>query len=243
MPYFLNPPHCEHYHAEWEDYLEHAKSVHGIYELFGNNLSHHLEVKALATISIAARLISAADELGENSGWKIMFIETLSLLFPMIELIGHARLASRISNENLGAGIEWLLDPKVPASGNNLEKIKSDNRRLTSLVNHMEVHSHGPQVRELFFIRNYFLHGLKNHKENSVSMADILNFELAQSIIPEAKNGLVIYWNQLRNDDGKQGWLSRLANADIEPLIIQGSTYFEKGYIDPFLISWIGISL
>lgn len=156
------------------------------------------------------------------------------ILFPMIELVGHARVGT--NGNNLGAGIEWLLDPSSSPSGMSKTELIRDQRIIRSLEPFMQVHQQGPQVRDLFFIRNYFFHGLKSHRDPYVSMANILNFRLPQAIAKQAEIGIKIYWGQLKKDDGSQGWVVRLAHADIGPVVIQGSELFDFGLIDPDIV-------
>jgi hypothetical protein len=47
------------------------------------------------------------------------------------------------------------------------------------------------------------------------------------------------YWKQLKEDDGDQKWVERLARADIRPLKIQGSGVFEAGLIDPNIVDYL----
>jgi hypothetical protein len=74
---------------------------------------------------MARRWVRAVYQLARANGeeWKLIFVETTSLLFPMIELVGHARLDDREAKAayqkkevpvvaNLWAGFHWLRDPK-----------------------------------------------------------------------------------------------------------------------------------
>jgi hypothetical protein len=204
-----------------------------------SGLDHHLEAKSLAIFSIAKRSIDAAFNLAkaEDNNWRLVFVEASMVLFPMIELLGHARLG--LNGNNIGAGIEWLLDPSSPPSGMDKNTLKNDHRIVQSLEQYMEVHTIGPEVRDLFFIRNYFLHGLKSHHDPNISIADILDFELPLAIAKQADFGLKKYWNQLKEDNGSLGWIERLAQSDICPVVIQGSGLFDYGLIDPGIVEYL----
>ena len=48
------------------------------------------------------------------------------------------------------------------------------------------------------------------------------------------------YWKLLKQDNGNQGsWLDRLAQADIQPLKIQGSVDFEHGLVDLDIVDYL----
>jgi hypothetical protein len=122
-------------------------------------------------------------ELAEcsNNRWENIFIEAMILLYPMLELIGHARLGLGGSNASLYAGIEWLRDGgNIPAVQDDSSVIMSDHRAIQALAS-------SPSMRDIFSIRQYFLHGLKSPAtarslENS-SMEDILNYRLPDELI------------------------------------------------------------
>ena len=103
----------------------------------------------------------------------------------------------------------------------------------------MEHHSQGPQVSDLFFLRNYYLHGLKEHSDPTITIADIINAELPYAITQQAETAMRAYWNQLLQDDGSHGWIERLVNADIHPFVIQGSELFEAGLVDPDIVDYL----
>ena len=92
------------------------------------------------------------------------------------------------------------------------------------------------QIGHLVSLRHYLLHGSKNAK---VPIQDIINYELPGFIIEKAQPAMSDYWKQLRQDDGNQYWLERLARADIRPLQIQGSGLFEKGLVDPDIVDYL----
>jgi hypothetical protein len=170
--------------------------------------------------------------------WKLIFVEATSLLFPIVELIGEARRDKGVSSSALGAGIQWLRDPSDLSPAQTTNDVKIDSRRLDTLVPYMS-QTQGPQVSELFFIRNYFLHGLKSHHDPIVSIADLMNFELPRAIAIYCETAMREYWQQLKQDDGSRGWVSRLAQADIHPFPIQGSEVFEAGLVDPDIVDYL----
>jgi hypothetical protein len=99
----------------------------------------------------------------------------------------------------------------------------------------------GPEVRELYHLRNYFIHGLRNSDDTHFDIGSVqsfMNYELPFAVIKQAKLGLAIYWNQLRNLDrhGSTEWIIRLSEADIYPFGILGSEIYDKGLIDPTII-------
>ena len=213
MSYFQQDLQCKPVHSEWSDLVEFIRHE---WKPKHRNILNHLEfpidVKALSVFSIARRLIMSAEELGENQ-WPKKFIGTMMILFPMIELVGHARVGPASGYDqtetNLGAGIEFLLDPETTPRPLSQKSLKTDYRRLDKLVQYMDHHKEGPRVSDLFFIRNYFLHGVKSHKDKNSSMEDMMNFELPKAIVPRAEYCLKIYWKQLKQDDGKKGWVKR----------------------------------
>jgi hypothetical protein len=244
MSYFQQDKHCGVHHPKWINLVE---FIHLNWEPMRWNMLDRLEfaveAKALAVFSIARRLITSAEELGQNQ-WKKKFIGTMMMLFPMIELIGHSRIGLASAGDdqfesNLGAGIELLLDPAIISHSRAKDSLKNDHRRLDKLAHYMDEHSDGPQISDIFFIRNYFLHGLKSHHDQHSSMEDMMNYELPKAIVPRANFCLKTYWKQLKEDDGNQEWLQRLADADIEPFIIQGSELFDAGLIDPNIVSYL----
>jgi len=201
------------------------------------DIRHPIEAKALAIVSIARRMTCSAWRLGNEIGWKKVFVETSSILFPMLELVGFARLGEGSSDQCLVAGSEWLLDTEIfPQVSLNP---RGDDRELISLVPFMKDHSSGPRISNLIHLRNYYLHGLKNVRDTSVNIADIVNYEIPLAICQLAVSNIKIYWEQLRNDNGSHGWVDRLGQAEIQPFVIQGSNAFEQGLIDPEILDWL----
>jgi hypothetical protein len=80
---------------------------------------------------------------------------------------------------------------------------------------------------------------LKNVNDPTVSIADIINYELPNAITMESITNLIVYWEQIKTDDGTKGWVDRLANANIQPFVIQGSGIFEQGLVDPDILDWL----
>jgi len=80
---------------------------------------------------------------------------------------------------------------------------------------------------------------LKSHRDPSVSIADLMNYELPRAIAIYSETAMREYWRQLKQDDGTHEWIARLAQADIHPFPIQGSKYFEAGLIDPEIVEYL----
>jgi hypothetical protein len=252
---------CLYYQPEWEAVVGQIKdwpSDFGYRDCqrrdyqwpLPRQISHHLEAKALGILTMARRLVRAAYGLAHCAeDWHLIFVEATILLFPMIELVGHARLEAgqvkeaygkdEVNVANLWAGARWLLDPEeLPQVKDNC--LKHDSDRLDVLLAHMQPErTRGPEIRELIFTRNYFLHGSKAWDGLKVHMPDVLNYELPKAIADRAQEVMPIYWRQLRRDDGSEGWLRRLANADIRPFVIQGSGVFEEGLVDPDIVDYL----
>jgi len=223
-----------YYSIEWERLMEYLKGRSDFCDI-----EHEIEAKALAVMSIARRLICSAWAIGEGLGWKRTFVESSTLLFPMLELVGCARLGGGGFDECLYAGAEWLYEPNdVPTRGGK-DVFKKDKRIIESLARHMVDHETGPEIKDLFYLRNYHLHGNKNSKDSSIRIADLINYELPKAISLEANKSLKHYWNQLKLDKGKDGWIDCLAKADIQPFIIQGSNIFEYGLVDDDIMIWL----
>jgi hypothetical protein len=139
---------CQH-HKEWEEVIRQVQKWSNWHDdelykqMSGYGDPHdiearHLEAKALYVFTMARRWVRAVYQLARSTRdwvksrgnvladgeeWKLVFVETTSLLFPMIELVAHARLDDREAttaykrNEvpvvaNLWAGLHWLRDPK-----------------------------------------------------------------------------------------------------------------------------------
>ncbi|HSH04970.1 MAG TPA: hypothetical protein VLL52_20820 [Anaerolineae bacterium] len=250
MAYFKSKPNCKHYPTKWDAALNQIKSLPNYFPVNQRwgKLKYHIEAKALQVFTMARRLIRSAEALAEPYGWKPIFVESSALLFPMIELVGAARAESELGvkkrvsqiggHRSLDAGIRWLQDPNVLPTYRGKKTFQNDTNRLVSLEQYMVDHGQGPQVCELNLIRNYFLHGLKSHGDPTVSIADVMNYELPMAIAKHARFGLREYWRQLCGDDGSK-WVERLADADIQPFIIQGSEIFEAGLIDPDILDFL----
>jgi hypothetical protein len=158
----------------------------------------------------------------------------------MIELVGEARKDhSQPSSSNaLGAGIHWLRDPNWLPPAQTKRDLRNDSRRLNTLLPYMN-RTQGPQVSDLYYLRNYYLHGAKNLDDRNVPIADIINYELPQAITAYSEEALRAYWQQLKQDSGGHQWIGRLARADIRPFAIQGSVTFESGLIDPNIVEYL----
>lgn len=241
---------CAHHQSEWEDVVRQVQGPDWRREYSGyqhplpQQMSHHLEAKALYVFTMARRLVSsvyrlakAEREKAERAGctlvdgaeWKLIFVETTSLLFPMIELVGHARSGIGGSNKSLWAGIYWLHNPKV------LRQVPTPPRADTTKVCALL----GLEVGHLIALRHYYLHGSKNLDCRRISIADIISYKLPQAIAKQAEKVMPVYWDQLKQDDGTPGWVERLARADIRPFKIQGSKFFEAGLVDPDIVDYL----
>lgn len=245
MSYFkLTSLNCAHYPQEWGHVLNHIKGWNSSYSI-SKDISQPLEAKALYVFTVARRLACAAYLLGERSnGWKLIFLEATVLLFPMIELIGYSRIDHNqvrntfdpkkkknddVSMVNLWAGLHWLRDPSW------LPQVRDQNQRDDStLLSEW-------QIGHLVSLRHYLLHGSKqvSYKGSPVPIDDIINYKLPKFIVTRGQQTLPNYWKQLRQDDGNQKWLERLAQADILPLKIQGSGIYEEGLVAPDIIDWL----
>jgi hypothetical protein len=249
--YFTYFVKCQHYPNEWEALLNYIKkewtksdAAHLGY------LAHHIETKALYVFTMARHLIEKAESFPTNGNWRPVFVEASILLFPMLELVGEARMGKQADSSpwrRLASGIDWLIDPSdFPArscgTSNSLQK---DDGRISTLGKYMQTLPSGPEVKELYHLRNYFIHGLKNQSDpnfNIDAVQTCMNHELPNAVIQQAKSGLAIYWKQLINENhsGSSEWVTRLAHANIYPFGITGSGIYEKGVIDPDIIYWIG---
>jgi hypothetical protein len=250
MMYFTYTQSCQHYINEWEALLNHIKNAwtpNNAAHL--GNLEHHIEVKALYVFTIARHLIETAENLPTNGSWKPVFVEASILLFPMLELVGEARMGNEAhagSWRRLASGIDWLIDPLVfpTRSSGTRDNFSADESRISTLGRYMQTLPSGPKVREIYHLRNYFIHGLKNQDVPNFDIGAVqtcMNYELPYALIRQAKLGLAIYWKQLRNEDhtGSTNWVTHLAETDIYPFGIMGSGVYEKGLIDPNIIYWI----
>jgi hypothetical protein len=243
MGYFKFTQNCQHYKSEWEAVVQQiaSRSEYKPHLLGKNPPSHHLEAKALHIFTVARRLILSAWTLYWKNGnnWSQVFVEASTLLFPMLELVGEARKAA--GTKPLGVGIRWL------QSVNLITNTDPDNdySPITSLRIYMSKGT--PQVRHLYFLRNYYLHGLKKTGTRSITIspreiADMANTELPEAISKRAEVAMREYWDQLKQDDGtdqNNNWIERLAAADIHPFMIEGSGIFEAGLVDPSIVDYL----
>jgi hypothetical protein len=248
--YFSSIQDTKYFINEWNalyDYIKHSWKSDQAANLGG--LSHHLEVKALYVFTISRHLLTEVEKLPQNGNWKPIFIEASILLFPMLELVGEARMGGGIHDgswRRLASGVDWLIDPNITTTRSNGTRtsFSNDEFNINSLGNYMTTQSNGPKVRELYHLRNYLIHGLRNQDDRNYDLEAIkisLNYELPYAIVQQAKKCLFTYWNQLKNDKniGPINWIDRLSEAKIYPLGILGSVLYDKGIIDPDIIYWI----
>jgi hypothetical protein len=240
MAYFTHIEDCSCYPGEWEDLLKYIKTKWPKnYSADLGQLEHHIEAKALYVFTMSRHLIEATESLPGDGNWKPVFVEASLLLFPMLELVGQARLGDE-KGELLGSGIDWLLDPLEFPKCRMAKDLKADEDRVRTLGKYMTTLPEGPRIREIFHIRNYFTHGLKNQHDRDFDIGAVqtsMNYELPYATAQQAKAGLAVYWRQLSN--GPQSWVTRLAKADIYPFGIMSSTVYEKGLIDPNIVYWL----
>ncbi|MBC8262569.1 MAG: hypothetical protein H8E47_00395 [Anaerolineales bacterium] len=232
---------CAHYPHDWSRVLNQIKGWDSSYSI-SREISQPLEAKALYVCTMARRLTRAAHWLSERvNGWKPVFLEAAVLLFPMIELVGYARVDHNqvksifdpknkkkddVSAVNLWAGLHWLRDP------NWLPVVQRKNQRDDpTLLSKW-------QIGHLVSLRHYLLHGSKqvSHKGGPVPIDDIISYELPEYVVTRVQETLPDYWRQLKEDDGSQRWVERLAQADIRPLKLQGSGFYEEGLVDPDIV-------
>lgn len=231
------------YKFEWEVVVQQivSRPEYKVHLLGKNPPSHHLEAKALYIFTVARRLICSAWKLyrANDNNWNLIFTETSTLLFPMLELVGEARKAP--GTKELGAGIRWLQSMGLPSNTDPW----LDKNLVTSLTHHMG--KGAPRVCDLYFLRNYYLHGLKNVESKNIAIspreiADMANAELPKAISKQAEIAMRDYWKQLKQDDGtdpNNNWIERLAAADIHPFMIEGSGIFEAGLVDPDIVDYL----
>ncbi len=244
MTYFKSPtPPDPNYESKWQAVVTQIRAW-PFPSSIKADISQPLEAKALYVFSIARRFMRAAYAVrSANPGWKPIFLEATALLYPMIELVGYARLdpqevatrPGRRSNSadvpsiNLWAGLHWLADytfvPKVDNNDQGSDPTIFADRTIGQLIT----------------LRHFLLHGSKQARDRSGKPTDIetiLNYRLPESIISAALVSMPAYWRQLKADHGTTSpyWLERLAQADIRPLVIQGSGYFEAGLVDPDIV-------
>jgi hypothetical protein len=71
-----------------------------------------------------------------------------------------------------------------------------------------------------------------------------MNYQHPRSLAIQAEIAMREYWKQLRQDDSSNGWIARLAQADIKQFPIPGSALpgqpsFEKCLIDPDIVEYL----
>jgi hypothetical protein len=253
MAYFTYTENSHHYRDEWQELVNYIRTGWpSDTAAHLGDLAHHIEAKALYVFTMSRHLIEEAENLASRRGWKSVFVEASMLLFPMLELIGEARLGNASnpgSWRRLASGIDWLIDPlQFPRKSiGTRQDFSTDEARVSTLGSHMSTLPTGPKVKELYHLRNYFIHGLKNQSDPNFDIGAVqtcMNYELPYAILEQSKVGLTTYWEQLRNpdDSAPQGWVTRLAEADIYPLGILGSPLYEKGLIDPDIVYWLASS-
>jgi hypothetical protein len=226
VSYFSHHIDSARYSNEWQALLDYIKTdwPKESSEHLGD-LAHHIEAKALYVYTMCRHLMLAANSLAYSRqlrpypvtanpatpDWRPIFVEAMMLLFPMIELVGEARQGNAPDDgswRRLGAGFDWLIDPSVlpGRSSRGSNDLGKDAARFASLGQHMPSLQTGPEVRELYHLRNYFLHGLKNigQAAQSFDMGAVktcMNFEMPNAILQVAGENLLVYWNQLRSSD------------------------------------------
>lgn len=245
MAYFTYAPNSLRYPDEWENLLRYIKSEWPQKEASDlGELEFHIEAKALYIITMSRHLMDGAENLAKNRDWSRVFVEASMLLFPMLELVGQARLGYEQPRCSLGGGIDWLIDPEGFHGCRQENDMRTSNDRIHTLGRFMNTLPSGPKVKELFHMRNYLVHGLKNQHDANFDIGAVrtsMNWELPYAIIEQSKVAIAIYWRQLRNESGNYSreWVTRLAEADIYPFGIMGSRFYEYGLIDPDIICWL----
>ena len=246
MAYFAHPKDCDHYPNQWQDLVDYIKKDWPAEEAAHlGDLAHHIEAKALYVFTMSRHLIEKAEMLGDT-GWQSVFVEASILLCPMLELVGEARLGHQPNRGRLASGIDWLIHPFMfpQRSSGKGSSLSTDRTRVSSLGSHMSTLPSGPEARELFHLRNYYIHGLKSQADPDFDVGAVqtcMNYELPYALVQRSKAGLAIYWEQLKNTDGgfPQDWMTRLAEADIYPFGILGAPIYQKGLIDPDIVYWL----
>jgi hypothetical protein len=248
MAYFAHTENTHHHLDQWEHLLNYIKTAWPTEQAAHlGDIDHHIEAKGLYVFTMARRLMTAAARLAQGNGWQPIFTETTTLLFPMIELVGEARLGSTTNDHAwrpLASGIDWLRDPEALPAKNRVLFPGDDGSRVNNLGQYMTTLPAGPTVQELYHLRNYLAHGLKAVRSSSFSVEALqtsMNYELPAAIVRQAETGLAIYWRQLRNADERESpeWVTRLAEANIYPFSISGSGIYDAGVIDPNIAYWL----
>ena len=245
MAYFIFHENCHHYADEWERLLRYIRTEwKPDFSSRLDDMAHHIEAKALYVFTLSRHLIERSEGMAKDGNWHPVFIESTILLFPMLEIVGEARLGG-LGGSPLNSGLEWLRDPlKFPTAGVTEERLKGDDTKLASIGAHMATLPKGPRMRELFHIRNYFIHGLKNQHDPDFDIGAVrtsMNYELPKGVAIRSRECLAAYWKQLTDSAAtlSRPWIERLADADIYPFGIMGSTTYEHGLVDPTIVEWI----
>jgi hypothetical protein len=247
MAYFKHHEDCRRYPNDWNALLNYIKTewpkdeLGKRYSSQWTPLEHQIEVKALYVVTMSRHLIYAAELLAQDAGWQPVFVEASLLLFPMLELVGQARLGDGTASA-LAGGIDWLRDPRDPPRRRTDKDLYADQDRVGTLGRYMSTLSEGPMIRELAHLRNYLTHGLKNQRDSLFDIEALqtsMNYELPRAIVQQAKVGMAEYWHQLADGPDHKEWVTRLAKADIHPFGIMGSQIYEKGLIDPDIMRWL----
>lgn len=244
VAYFSLHEKCHHYPDDWERLLRYIRTGWQP-DLAARlpDLSHHIEAKALYVLTLSRHLIARSEAMAIGGNWKPVFIEAMMLLFPMLEIVGEARLGDSGDNP-ISGGLDWLGNPlQFPTPGVTHKHLKADNTRLAGIGKHMTTLPNGPRVREFFHLRNYLVHGLKNQRDRDFDIGAVrtsMNYEMPLAVVLRSKECLVVYWSQLTdpNPAASAPWIERLAAADIYPFGIMGSTVYEEGLIDPDILEW-----
>jgi hypothetical protein len=126
MAYFTHTEACSCYPDEWEHLLSYIKTEWSKnYASDLTQLEYQIEAKASYVFTMSRHLIEAAESLPRRGNWKPVFVEASLLLFPMLELVGQARLGDE-KGEVLGSGIDWLLDPEALPRCRTARDLKAD---------------------------------------------------------------------------------------------------------------------
>lgn len=198
------------------------------------SIIYPIEAKALHIFTFVQKHICAVNRLVSNAHMKTWYVQSMMLLLPIIELVGTGRLSADVkkpSNKTcLTAGAFWLFDPE---SLNNQEQgTLSDTNDIISLF-------------EVTSTRNYLLHGVKTSENRDGSSGVIYSYQIPEKWLQNMQPASWTYWQQLTDDEGSNsdGWICRLARADIYPFRIPGAIhpddYFEDGYIAPNILRFL----
>lgn len=245
MAYFSVHENCHQYPHDWDRLLDYVRTAwKPQFTAKLDELEHHIELKALYVFTLSRHLIHYSEGMPMDGDWHPVFIEAMMLLFPMLEIVGQARLGD-LAGSPLGAGLHWLQDPhQFPAADITQDQLKADETRITAIGSHMPTLPEGPRIRELFHIRNYFIHGLMNQRDPDFDIGAVrtsMNFEMPKGVVSRSKECLALYWRQLTGDalSSSRPWIERLAKSDIYPFGIMGSPTYELGLVDPDIVEWI----